>query len=231
MKTLRDIFWGLSKHADKWDPYFDVYETHFGRFRGRAPRLLEIGVQHGGSSQMWLDYFGEGTRVVGVDIDPRCAQHAQPAVEIVIGDQGSDAFWRGFFEEHPEPFDIVIDDGSHYQRDMILTFLLAAPHVRDGGVFLVEDTHTSYYPHHQIPPRAPDPDTGLYGKNSFMEFAKAGADMLNLGHIHDRSKFHPMLAQSYERVTGMHVYDSVVVYDIGTRTPFSRCLNHGQRMF
>ena len=230
MKTLREIFWGLAKHADKWDPYFDVYETHFGRFRNRAPRILEIGVQHGGSSQMWLDYFGKGAQVVGVDIDPRCVQHVQPDVEVVIGDQGSESFWRAFFEDRRESFDIVIDDGSHYQQDMILTFLLVAPHIRDGGVFLVEDTHTSYFSHHQIPPRAPDPDTGSYGKNSFMKFAKAGIDALNVGHIQDGSQLHPIILESYERVTSMHFYDSIVVYDIGTRKSFSRCLNDGQRM-
>ena len=231
MKTIREIFWGLSKHADKWDPYFDVYERHLSAFRGAAPRILEIGVQHGGSSQMWLDYFGPGTRIVGVDIDPRCAQHVQEQVEIVIGDQASEEFWNNFLENRSEPFDIVIDDGSHYQQDMILTFLLVSPKVRDGGVYLVEDCHTAYYSHHQIPPRGPDPDTGLTSATSFMSFAKAGVDMLNLGHIRDRSGLHPVLVEAHSRVNGMHVYDSVVVYDIGPRKPFARCLNHGQRMF
>jgi hypothetical protein len=231
MKTIREIFWGLAKHADKWDPYFDVYEAHLGRYRGRAPRLLEIGVQHGGSSQMWLDYFGPGTRIVGIDIDTRCLQHAQEGVEIVIGDQSSEEFWNRFFAAHPEPFDIVIDDGSHYQHDMILSFFLASKQVRDGGVYLVEDCHTSYFPHHQIPPRDPDPDTGLRNANSFMGFAKAGADMLNIGHIRDRRGIHPLLLEAYARVAGMHVYDSMVVYDIGARKPFTRCLNSGQKMF
>jgi hypothetical protein len=230
MKTIRELFWSLEKHADKWDPYFDVYESHLSRFRGRAPRMLEVGVQHGGSSQMWLDYFGAGTQVVGVDIDPRCKQHERAGVEIVIGDQSSERFWLEFFETRPEPFDIIIDDGSHYQYDMIMTFFIASKHVRPGGVYLVEDCHTSYYRHHQIPPRERDLDTGLNAPNSFMEFAKAGADMLNLQHIHDRSTIHPLLQESYSAVAGMHLYDSMVVFDIGPRKPFTRCLNDGVKM-
>src|SRR5437867_6528446 len=56
----------------KWHHYFDIYHRHFARFRGRSPVVVEIGVFHGGSLQMWHHYFGPGTRVVGIDIDPRC---------------------------------------------------------------------------------------------------------------------------------------------------------------
>lgn len=31
---------------------------------------MEIGVYRGGSLQMWKNYFGEGTRVIGIDITP-----------------------------------------------------------------------------------------------------------------------------------------------------------------
>src|SRR6266571_4091989 len=68
----------------KWHHYFDIYHRHFARFRRRSPVVVEIGVFHGGSLQMWHHYFGPGTRVVGIDIDPRCSSfeelypHVQP---------------------------------------------------------------------------------------------------------------------------------------------------------
>src|SRR6266567_1677704 len=37
----------------KWHHYFEIYHRHFARFRGRSPVVVEIGVFHGGSLQMW----------------------------------------------------------------------------------------------------------------------------------------------------------------------------------
>src|SRR5215472_13475880 len=42
----------------KYTHYFDIYERHFSRFRGREVNVLEIGVYSGGSLEMWRDYFG-----------------------------------------------------------------------------------------------------------------------------------------------------------------------------
>ncbi|MFP4369831.1 MAG: hypothetical protein ACLFR2_09645 [Candidatus Kapaibacterium sp.] len=43
----------------KWNHYFDIYDRHFSKFRGKEIILLEIGVSHGGSLQMWKSYFGD----------------------------------------------------------------------------------------------------------------------------------------------------------------------------
>ena len=40
------------KRLHKWIHYFDIYETHFARFRGKAPVMVEIGVMGGGSLKM-----------------------------------------------------------------------------------------------------------------------------------------------------------------------------------
>lgn len=72
---------------DKWDHYFEVYERHFEPFRGRRPTMLEIGISHGGSLQMWRHYLGPGSTIVGVDIDPRVAALAERGIEIAVGSQ------------------------------------------------------------------------------------------------------------------------------------------------
>lgn len=233
MRSLRDIFWSLPKHADKWDPYFDVYETWFSKFRGQAPRILEIGVQHGGSSLMWQEYFGPGTKIVGVDIDPRCAAHQTQDIEIVIGDQGDPIFWQQFLAHHTETFDIIIDDGSHYQNDMNLTFSMLNGNVKENGVYLVEDCHTSYWPDHYLPPRPLDNGAGLYNPGSFMEFAKISTDVLNKNHIlakPEAPQLDASVAHMFRRVKASHFYDSIVVFEIGEPKPFGRCLNHGVMM-
>ncbi|MGA8031223.1 MAG: class I SAM-dependent methyltransferase, partial [Casimicrobiaceae bacterium] len=88
MNPLEDYFLrNRDALLNKWFHYFDVYDRHFARFRGREIVMVEIGVYHGGSLGMWKSYFGPQTRLVGVDINPRARKFADEQVDIVIGDQ------------------------------------------------------------------------------------------------------------------------------------------------
>src|SRR5579862_1380454 len=92
---LREIFNTLSCKCDKFEHYFPLYERHFSRFVGRSPAILEVGVQYGGSAEMWHKYFGPGTHVLGVDIAPQCRETEY--LKLLVGDQGSSKFWRQAF--------------------------------------------------------------------------------------------------------------------------------------
>lgn len=124
----------------KWRHYFDAYHRHLARFRGRSPVVLEVGVYSGGSLEMWPAYFGPGTRVVGVDIEPACKAYERPGVEVVVGDQGDPAFWRDALARIPAP-DIVVDDGSHQPRHQRVTLEALLPALAPGGVYACEDVH------------------------------------------------------------------------------------------
>ena len=67
-------FWLFEEHRliDKWVHYFPIYEKWFSPYRGKEIVFVEVGVQNGGSVQMWKNYFGKDAKIVGVDIDPRC---------------------------------------------------------------------------------------------------------------------------------------------------------------
>ena len=133
---------GARRHGtDKWHHYFDVYERHFSPFRGRDIRLLEIGVQRGGSLDLWRGYFGAGSRMSGIDIDPACAALTDDGIAIHIGDQADADFLRGVVARDG-PFDIVIDDGGHRMNQMITSFETLYPAMTIPGVYVVEDTHT-----------------------------------------------------------------------------------------
>ncbi|HMH33204.1 MAG TPA: hypothetical protein VK543_09260, partial [Puia sp.] len=56
----------------KWHHYFEIYDRHFSRFRNKEINILEIGVLHGGSLQMWKEYFGPKAKIYGIDINPEC---------------------------------------------------------------------------------------------------------------------------------------------------------------
>lgn len=184
----------------KWMHYFEIYHRHFERFRSKPVTVLEFGVYHGGSLQMWKHYFGAGARIVGVDINPACTMLAEDQIEIVIGDQEDRGFLAGL-RERLGSVDIVIDDGGHTMAQQIATFEEMFEAVRPGGVYLVEDLHTSYWDEY---------GGGLRAAGSFVEYAKDLIDQLHGWHRRDDP---PPVTGYTRRIRGMHVYDSVMVFD------------------
>lgn len=138
---------GPDRAVQKWIDYFDAYDRLLSPWRGRALTFLEIGVQNGGSLMMWRDYLGPEARIIGVDVDPNCRAMTEHGFEIWIGDQGDPAFWEQFKAAVPS-IDVVLDDGGHTMRQQLVTFDALFPIVSNGGLFIVEDTHTSYFPSH-----------------------------------------------------------------------------------
>lgn len=139
---VRDYF---DRHAEgpgmqKWRHYFEVYQRHLGKFVGRHPVIVEIGVASGGSLAMWRNYFGAGCRVHGIDIDPDCMEYQGPDTTIHIGDQADRAMWKRFREAVPQ-VDIIIDDGGHTAEQQAITLEEMLPHLRPGGVYICEDVH------------------------------------------------------------------------------------------
>jgi hypothetical protein len=164
---------GLMIH--KWLHYFDIYDRHFAPFRDREVTVVELGVYQGGSLQMWRDYFGPRARIVGVDVDPRCGELPVDA-EVVIGDQADPAL-HTLLREQVGSVDIVIEDGGHTMGQQLTTSREMWPAVRDGGVYLVEDLHPSYWSNFGGGYRRP---------GTFIEHAKDLVDSLNAWHSRDR---------------------------------------------
>jgi cephalosporin hydroxylase len=187
----------------KWQHYLDIYHRHLQRFRGTPCTIVEFGVYHGGSLQMWRHYFGEQCRVIGVDINPRLQSLGEPGIEILIGDQGDRSFLRQL-AARVGPIDILIDDGGHTMQQQIATLEELYGAVKVDGVIIVEDTHTSYWREY---------GGGLRAPMTFMEFAKRLVDELNAWHSRDPQSFAP---GGFTRQTqSMHFYDSVVVIEKG----------------
>ena len=185
----------------RWRHYFDIYHRHFAGFRGQPLTMIEIGVFNGGSLRMWRDYFGPQSTIVGVDINPECKIFAEPGIDIVIGDQGDRSFLRSLADRYPN-FAIVVDDGGHRMEQQISTFEELYPRMRPDGIYLCEDTHSSYMPIFGGGYRQPQ---------TFIEKVKPLVDRLNAFHSVDRSQFAP---DDFTRTTdSLHFYTSVVVIE------------------
>ena len=97
----------------------------------------------GGSLNMWSNYFWENTKIYGIDIDPRCKEFEKNNIEIFIGSQ-SDKNFLEKLNKIPK-VDILIDDGGHSMEQQIITFNTLFSHIKDDGIYLCEDIHTSYW--------------------------------------------------------------------------------------
>ena len=175
MKSLFDLY---SEHqgkvSDKWSIYLSEYDRLFSSYRDRPVRMLEIGIQNGGSLEIWSKYFPGAEALVGCDINPDCAKltFEDPRINVVVGDANTDATETEILTRSPN-FDLIIDDGSHTSGDIVKSFARYFRHLSQGGIFVAEDLHCSYWSNFE---------GGLYFPYSSISFFKRLADIVNHEH-------------------------------------------------
>lgn len=197
-KTLHEIFLANGGPiVSKWHHYFDIYERHLSRFVGTAPTMLEIGVAKGGSLRMWKEYFGPGTKMVGIDVNHRCKKHEAEDIEIVIGSQDDPTLLDDLLSRYT--FDVVLDDGSHRMEHLNASFELIYDRMSPTGVYAAEDLHTCYLAKW---------GGGLRREGSFMETVKDKIDALHATYIPGQE-----VSEFTRSTASIHVYDSIVVLE------------------
>jgi hypothetical protein len=203
---------------DKWVHYFPIYTRHLERFRGLPVRVLEIGVYRGGGLAMLSNYLGPDARLVGLDVDEAAVRAVGGRFPVVLGDQEDPEVLRQLNEKYG-PFDVVIDDGGHTMQQQIVTIETLFPLLREGGVFIVEDCHTSYWP---------DFGGGLGKQGTFIEWTKQRLDDLHSRHDREIDRDSVWACE----VGGIHVYDSVVALDKRHRfRPFNEVAGSSSYLF
>jgi len=210
MSTLREIFEShTGRLIHKWDHYFDIYERYFSPYRGSAVNLLEVGISHGGSLQVWREYFGKDASIFAVDINAECKKFEDEKTKIFIGSQEDEVFLKQVTDALP-PLDILIDDGGHTMNQQLVSFRNLFPAVKNAGIYLIEDTHTSYWREYH---------GGYKRKTSFIEFSKGLVDQMYAWHI-DNDKIVPVNYHT-ENINSISFYDSVIVFEKKNRNePF-----------
>jgi hypothetical protein len=190
--------------AHKWHHYLEIYERHFEPLRQRPEplRILELGVSYGGSLQIWKKYFGPQARIVGVDINPDCAERADPGVDVLIGDQSDPALLAKAIEQLGGGVDLVIDDGSHIGRHQVASFEYLYPRISERGIYVCEDLHCSYWP---------DYEGGYRRAGTFMEFTKDLLDRLQGWYVEEalQAEFIDFARATY----GIFLYSDVLVIE------------------
>lgn len=157
-------FYKTPGYSSKHIVYWDIYKNIFKGFNlNKKINILEIGVDNGTGMQAYQKIF-PNSKICGIDILPVTSNIGK----VYIGDQ-KDEKLLDIVNFENGPFDIVIDDGSHQNRDQIKTFEYLFPKMNPGGIYIVEDIHTSYW----------SVCGGGYNSNSFVNYSKKLNDLIN----------------------------------------------------
>jgi hypothetical protein len=129
--------------------FIPIYENYFHDLRKKELNILEIGIggyedpNSGGESLlMWSEYF-KNSKITGADLFEKNIKLPKRVKTIKLDQSSQDELdklgsSRGFF-------DIIIDDGSHVSSHVILTFQTLWKYLNNNGLYIIEDTQTSYW--------------------------------------------------------------------------------------
>ena len=129
--------------------YTQHYQKHFSPFQYKKINLLEIGVGGykspivgGNSLRMWKSFF-LFSNIFSLDIYDK-SQLQEKRIRIFKGSQTDKKLLDTICKE-VNGFDIIIDDGSHINNHVITAFKHLFPRLKKGGIYVIEDTQTSYW--------------------------------------------------------------------------------------
>lgn len=122
--------------------YLNKYDFFFNGIKDSEQTVLELGIYKGSSLKMWRDYFSMG-KVIGADINPQCKefQDLKNQIYVEIGDLSNISFLNELGKCQPT---IILDDASHKWSHQIMALYQLFPMLKNGGIYILEDTVTSF---------------------------------------------------------------------------------------
>ena len=206
--------------------YIQYYDKHFHNLRMRKLNILEIGVggytnpnKGGNSLRMWKYYFPK-SKIYSIDIYDKSFIE-EDRIKIFKGNQTDEVFLRNVYKEIGN-LDIVIDDGSHLNKDVITSFKILFPLLNIGGIYVIEDTQTSYWPDFEG-----DSDD-LNNPATSMNFFKSLTDCLNYEEF-----IKPGYIPSYydKHIISIHFYHNLIFIYKGNNNEGSNLVKNNIRKY
>ncbi len=206
-KALDEI--ALKAGSDKgsnYHNYTEIYAKYLAQFRDTPIKFLEIGIYKACSVKMWEEYL-KNAELHFIDITFDNAEYFSDRSHYHLCDQENPKQLQQFIQTSGGNFDVILDDGGHTMNQQIISFQILFPQVKSGGMYIIEDLHTSYWPGH----------FGGGGAHSTINFLKALIDEVNyVGNITTKASHLNIppscgLNNYQEQIESIHFYDSVVI--------------------
>lgn len=215
------VLYGSDKWGSHW--YAQHYERHFSCLRKKRINILEIGIggyddpEAGGESlRMWRAYFPH-SRIFGIDI---CDKHVhdERRIKTFRGSQVDEIFLRQVVQEIGD-IHLIIDDGSHRNEHVLGTFGFLFPKLSKDGIYVVEDTQTSYWPN------IGGSSSDLNRPDTTIGFFKKLVDGLNYAEF-DKPQYEPTYYDKH--ITAIHFYHNMVFIQKGFNNEGSNLPSKGE---
>lgn len=175
---LADLFNKYGSDKDR-NGYSHLYSVLFDRIKDNELYVLEIGIgtmienvnssmkgympdtyKPGASLRAWQDYF-KNSKIYGMDVQPD-TQFKEDRIETYICDTTNANIVKDVMDKLNIKFDIIIDDGCHWDEAQKKTLINFFPYLKDGGIYVVEDI----YPGSTIS-KSPNIIKEIVGKNEY----------------------------------------------------------------
>lgn len=138
--------------------YSHVYSILFDHIKNEPLNVLEIGIgtmfagvhssmknympdtyRPGASLRAWRDYF-VNSNIYGADIQPD-TQISEDRIRTVLIDSTNKMEVDKAMTELNVQFDIIIDDGWHWDEAQKKTLVNFFPYLKENGLYIIEDIH------------------------------------------------------------------------------------------
>ncbi len=127
----------MGKHG-----FVEIYEPLFAPMRQDSIRFFEIGILNGVSHLMWRTYF-RNAAIFGIDIRNYSHYSEGSGIMTFVADQSNREDLQAFIDTSGGQFDVILDDGGHAMDQQQISLGYLFPEVKPGGLFIIEDVHTS----------------------------------------------------------------------------------------
>ncbi len=202
-----------SGKGSNWHNYTEVYSRYFASLKNKPIKFFEIGIFEGNGVQMWEQYF-PNAELHFMDITFDYAKYFSTRSHYHLGDQANVYDLHRVIDSTGGDFDIIIDDGGHTMKQQLVSFVTLFPFVKSGGMYVIEDLHTSYWKDYGGGGTYQHPKAG---PGTFIQFLKDRIDDVNYVGARtlcaDHSKVPPEIEKELDsfkkEIYSLHFYDSL----------------------
>ncbi|HEY5236715.1 MAG TPA: class I SAM-dependent methyltransferase [Rhabdochlamydiaceae bacterium] len=200
----------LAAGADKasnYHNYTEIYARYFAPLKDKPIKFLEIGIYKGNSVRLWEEYF-KNAELHFMDITLERVEYSPQRAHFHIADQEKPEDLRMFIQKTGGNFDVIVDDGGHTMMQQVMSFKYLFPQVKRGGMYIIEDLHTSYWTEYG----------GGDHPRTAINFLKGLIDDVNFVGAHTTRASHHNVNPALKdlnlyraQIESIHFYDSVAI--------------------
>jgi predicted O-methyltransferase YrrM len=140
----------FKKTQAKGHGFSKFYSLHLNQLKDRKINILEIGSYAGASASAFAKYFTKST-IYCFDVNISKFKYFSEKIKVYgldinNKDKLNKILNKIKIDNNLEFFDIIIDDGSHYLSDILISIKTFFKYLKKNGIYVIEDyKHPNYY--------------------------------------------------------------------------------------